>query len=504
MLNSVLKRLSSAMLVSASMTVVPMAALGSGTSTQSIVETEALTTHQQFAREQLTATIRLYDEHMRVAETGQYLDKVQLDESKRQSTRSSIASTGAGLMSLVLGAELGVIDDAAEKAAFTLSNLLNKDPEATFSTPRSKSGWYKHFIDAYTGEGLGGSKQVFSTIDTAILGVGAFKVAKYFEKTAATDPAAREAAKLAREILNTTDWGQSARFGDTPGLHQIFRGPQEQIEDRWWSLPFDEYVVLPCLGRAVEAEQGRIGPATKFWDTYLNDVASLPQAEFAGHSVLAVRGKRFTSHFTHQFAYYFCGELSGDESYRAELNDVMQADKAWFKQNGSEGHQDHWWGLGAGSEIKFDADGNIRYSGYGVQKIGKNPHQTFSPAIMAGFLPAERAKGKPYKKASYSNGVEQDWSNKSLLGHSEIVEDLMTLHNRNECRYQYKGLDFLWRCTAKDPSLKVRAVEGVDFSTYMLGLAWFDPAIGEEFFEDYSAKVRPMFPEARERRASLK
>lgn len=491
------------MLLSASIATVPMVALGSEASFQPVLEAETLTTHQQFAREQLTATIRLYDEHMRVPETGQYFDKVLLDEGERRSTRSSIAATGAGLMSLVLGAELGVIDDAAEKAAFTLANLLNKDPEAMFSTPRSKSGWYKHFIDAYTGEGLAGSKQVFSTIDTAILGVGAFKVAKYFETKAATDPAAKEAASLARELLNTTDWGQASRFGPAPGLHQIFRGHQEQIEDRWWSLPFDEYVVLPCLGRAVEAEQGRVGPATQFWDTYLNDVASLPQAEFAGHSVLAVRGKRFTSHFTHQFAFYFCGELGGDEKYRAELHDVMQADKAWFMQNGGDNHQDHWWGLGAGSEIKFDEHGNIRYSGYGVQKIGKNPHQTFSPAIMAGFIPAERSKVEPLKKASYSDGVERGWSSQTMPGHSEIIEDLMTLHNRDECRYQYKGLDFLWRCTAHDPSLKVRAVEGVDFSTYMLGLAWFDPAIGEEFFDNYSAKVRPRFPEARERRVSL-
>ena len=139
------------MLLSASMAFVPVTTFGASTALQPVVETETLTTHQQFAREQLTATIRLYDEHMRVAETGQYFDKVVLDSQEQQSTRSSIAATGAGLMSLVLGAELGVIDDAAEKAAFTLANLLNKDPEAMFSTPRSKSGWYKHFIDAYTG-----------------------------------------------------------------------------------------------------------------------------------------------------------------------------------------------------------------------------------------------------------------------------------------------------------------------------------------------------------------
>ena len=84
------------------MAFVPVAALSASTALQPVATTKALTTHQQFAREQLTATIRLYDEYMRVAETGQYLDKVQLDENKKQSTRSSIAATGAGLMSLVL------------------------------------------------------------------------------------------------------------------------------------------------------------------------------------------------------------------------------------------------------------------------------------------------------------------------------------------------------------------------------------------------------------------
>jgi len=50
------------------------------------------------------------------------------------------------------GAWLGEIDNAAEKARLTLSNLLNDDARRPFYTPRSKSGWYKHFINAYTGE----------------------------------------------------------------------------------------------------------------------------------------------------------------------------------------------------------------------------------------------------------------------------------------------------------------------------------------------------------------
>ncbi|MEO0923234.1 MAG: hypothetical protein AAFY09_10750, partial [Pseudomonadota bacterium] len=105
-----------------------------------------LTEHQRFARDQLVATIKLYDDHMRVEATGQYLDRVELSKLDQTSHVSSIASTGVGLMSLIIGDQLGVIDDAAEKARFTLANLLNADADAMFQTPRSKSGWYKHFI----------------------------------------------------------------------------------------------------------------------------------------------------------------------------------------------------------------------------------------------------------------------------------------------------------------------------------------------------------------------
>lgn len=452
-------------------------------------EFRQLTSHQKFSRSQLIATIKLYDEHMRVQATGQYLDNVDTHQLTQEATRSSIASTGVGLISLALGDQLGVVENAAEKAHFTLLNLLNKDATKPFQTPRSQSGWYKHFIDAYTGTPSNASKDVFSTIDTAILGVAASMVERYFETRAATDPFAAKAAALANELVQGINWGQSLRFAPRPGMHQIFHGPQEGIEGRFWSLPFDEYVVLPCLGRAVETGQGRRGLASIFWDDHFADIDALPKAQYGDLSLLAVAGKNLTSHFTHQFGFYFCGDLADDPVYRAELDKLRQADQQWFAEAGEGTFPKHWWGLGAGSELKFDLEtGEIRYSGYGVAKIGKNPNLTFSPAIMAGFIPIENEGrvGSPLK------------------GYSPIVADLIKLHERNECRYNFAGLDFLWRCTAKDPSLRVQHIEGVDLSTYMLGLAWFDPAIGKAFFDDYGVKARPNFPEATDLRVGLR
>ncbi|MEO1066448.1 MAG: hypothetical protein AAFW47_03620 [Pseudomonadota bacterium] len=467
------------------------------------VRSQSLSEQQAFARQQLIATVKLYDEHMRVPETGQYLDRIDTHELDQTAVRSSIASTGVGLISLAVGDQMGVVDDAANKAILTLSSLLRKDPGSNFDTPRSRSGWFKHFIDAYTGEGLGGSKHVFSTIDTAILGVGASMVASYF-KTVDT-PEARKAVELAEELVNTVNWSQAVRFGDRPGVHQIFHGPEEGIENRWWSVLFDEYVILPCLGRAQEAASGQYGRASRFWDDHVGTGGNLPQASFGDLSVLAVGGKRVPSHFTHQFAFYFCGDLAADPTYQSELNELLKADREWFTATGGDQHPDRWWGLGAGSEIKFDKQtGEVKYSAYGVARIGKNPNGTFSPAIQAGFLPVERVAA-PTSEAGVtqistrsSGGVDR-----APQETSSIIGDLMTLYENNECRYHFAGLDFLWRCSTRDPSLRVRHIEGVDLSTYLLGLAWFDPSVGPQFFDDHAVKARPSWPEAREYRASV-
>jgi len=431
-----------------------------------------LTEDQAFARQQLVNTVLLYDRHFRVAKTGQYRDGIRFDRDPQTSSLSSIASTGIGLMSLAIGDRLGVVEDAEEKALVTLTNLLNEDKQADFFTQRSNSGWFHHFINVHTGEAVGGSKKLYSTIDTAILAAGTAIAGNYFADKAqrAGGGPMPKVSDLAWDLIYSIDWAQSIRSIDFPGIHQVFRGVEEKTENRFWSLPFDEYVVLPCLGHASEQMLGKPGRATEFFDRHLSEIRNLPQRAYRGHTILSTGGNRFVSHFTLQFGFYFCRNLATDPTYVAELTDAKKADRLWFERNGKGAYPARYWGLGAGSEIVWDAARTrpVKWR-YGVSSLRKNPNHMFSPAIMAGFLPAELA------------GKDTD-----TPGPSPIIGDLRALHDNGECLHRIGDLEILWRCSAFNARVPVRSAQGIDLSTYMLGLAAFDPLLGMDFYKAYA------------------
>lgn len=437
-------------------------------------ENRTLTPDQQFVRQQLTNTILLYDRYFRVAETGQYRDGIRFGQDPQRSNLSSIAATGIGLMSLAIGDRLGVIEDAEKKAEITLSNLMNKDANRDFFTERSKSGWFHHFINARTGKAVGGSKKVFSTIDTAILAAGTAMAGNYFADKAQQSGQASmpHIADLAWDLIYSIDWAQSIKSVDFPGIHQVFRGVEEETENRFWSLPFDEYVVLPCIGYAAEQMLGKPGRASEFFDKHLSQIRNLPQRSYRGHTILSTGGNKFVSHFTLQFAYYFCRNLATDPIYLAELTDAKNADQLWFQRNSKNTYPERYWGLGAGSEIVWDEARRapLRHR-YGVSSLRKNPNHMFSPAIMAGFIPTELPK-----PADTGTGKQR----------SMIVGHLRALYDQKECLHRHKDLEILWRCSAFGPKTPVRSAQGIDLSTYMLGLAAFDPLLGTGFYEKFA------------------
>lgn len=432
-----------------------------------------LTGDQAFARQQLINTVLLYDRHFRVAETGQYRDGIRFGKDPQTSKLSSIASTGIGLISLAIGDRLGVIENAEAKALVTLKNLMNEDRTADFFTQRSNSGWFHHFINAHTGAAVGGSRNVYSTIDTAILAAGTAIAGNYFaDKAQRTGGRMPEIADLAWDLIYSIDWAQSIRSIDFPGIHQVFRGVEEKTENRFWSLPFDEYVVLPCLGYASEQMLGKPGRATEFFDRHLSEIRNLPQRAYRGHTILSTGGNRFVSHFTLQFGFYFCRNLATDPTYIAELDDAKRADRLWFKRNGKGTYPPRYWGLGAGSEIVWDGARRTPLKWrYGVSSLRKNPNHMFSPAIMAGFLPIELSRPQT------ENGTPEP---------SAIIADLRALHDNRECLHRIGNLEILWRCSAFDATVPVRSAQGIDLSTYMLGLAAFDPLLGMDFYEAYA------------------
>ncbi len=408
-----------------------------------------------FADERLREAILIYDRHFRVAETGQYLDALTIDDP-RQRGLSSIAATGMGLISLALGDALGVIPDAEAKAEATLAHLLGEGATPGFHTERSKSGWFRHWFDPMTGQPPNSNREKFSTIDTAILGAGAAIASRWFGGKAGEGPS--KAALLGGQLASSVDWTTAIRDPDKGTIHLVFYGKDERPTERVATIPFDEYALLPCMAARYEHDMARISGATKAWRERFETPADLPMVSYGGYTLLGKSPtKSIPSHFTHQFGLYLCGAYAADGTYLDEMRELMRADRDWFAKHDIPAHL---WGLGAGSELFDDPERGERQR-YGVSRLMKNEAVTASPAIMAGFLPVEEAAGE-----------------------TAILRQLHTLWIRGECRYTHQGLGFLWRCPAKSPEKRVTRLEGIDFSTWMLGLAAAHPQIGLRFFRE--------------------
>lgn len=438
-------------------------------------EVSHLTLEQrQFVREQLETTLKLYDEHFRIPETGQYLDLLRIDADVQERRISSIAATGIGLISLAIGDQLGTLDEAEEKATFTLRNLMNDDPAAGFYTQRSKNGWFHHFINGDTGSADFVSKYTYSTIDSALLATGAAMVGNHFAAKAMNEgrEVVPEVVDLAWDLIFSVRWNNALRETFRPSIDQVFYGRNEKRENRFWSLLYDEYALLPCIGRSVEGMRDAPGLAHQFWDRYLANVRNLPQLFFSGKTILATGGNNFVSHFTLQFGYYLCRDLLTNPAFGEELAEAARADRDWFRWMGGGRYADRYWGLGAGAELMWDHKTGLPVGErYAANSLDNNPNHTFSPAIMAGFLPIEAAH-----EPRGANG-------------SQIINELMELYRRDECLYDHHGLKVLWRCGALDPKKRVVNLQGIDLSTYLFGLAAVDEKIGLTFFRDTTPGV---------------
>ncbi len=426
-------------------------------------QTPPRATLDAFTRDRLADAILLMDRHFRVPETGQYFDFIEIGRGNPPGAPSSIAATGLGLMSLAIGDAMGILPDAEAKAATTLRHLTGRGSYAPFTVTRSPSGWYPHFIDPMTGAPVNGSEDKFSTIDTALLAAGAATAARYFSaKSFAEGRGPSEVYVLGRDLIDSVQWARSIKSVERGLLHLVFYGHEERESENVFANPFDEYVMLPCLAMRAERMGGAIGPAHALFQRHYSDAAAFPMAARGDQTLVAKPSGYVPAHFTHQFAYFHCPEIGDQPAFHDELLELAAADRAFFANRRAAlpdaPFPEALWGHGAGTEVRFDADGRVEDQGYGVARIDENPHDTASPAIMAGFAPLWRS-GAP----------------------GDPMLDLYRLWQDGTCRYDHAGLGFLWRCSARLPDHGVTRVEAVDFSTYILGLAGRDPALGMDF-----------------------
>ena len=344
---------------------------------------------------------------------------------------ASISNTGMGLVALCVADATGWEANAEALALLTLRSVTGHHP--TFSPDRNAAGFFRHWLDMTTGAQAWGSE--YSTIDTEILVAGALFCKRYFD----SDSIAHYADVLWASI-------DHASMIDDPIAGSIFREqdgagigvPGSQ------TLPYNEYMIAAWMAR--NADTASAGPARQLWDLHYRDPVGLPRHLYGGFDLLTDQPACLSS-FVHPFNFFLCHPFATSADYGHSFDEARRADSLWWASAAIG--QSFEWGLGAGS-ANFG-------SGYHADRIGDNPGAIVSPHIVAGFLPV------------YPGGAA----------------DLVAMWNDGAAAYALpvpSNDSILWRHSLTDTVWRAGAVQGIDFSTMLFGLASLPEFLGVDFF----------------------
>ena len=381
-------------------------------------------------------------------ENGSYEDKLYFE---RDSNRGSIANSGMGLIALAIGHEMGWEPEAEELALVSLRKLAGKGPG--ISVPRNATNTYIHFYDTKTGAVIGND---WSPIDSAIMLCGAMFIKRYF-------PENKEIAALVDELYEVTDLTQYIANVNT-GRIWLAQNTDGSFQ-KHRTKAFNEYMIVAAIAKmqAEDFNRGQQGKdAIEFWNRWYATTANLPRAPFEDFDVLSEGTTWFTSMFNFQFNHYLINGYSANEEFQAASANAALADYKWFQKQEVAGLQEYEWGTGAGNCPR----------GYCVDRINtdsKRPMNDFmvvSPHIIAGFIPhLDRAR-----------------------------DDLVALYRDESKAAVYKlphGGEVLWRYSKDQPEWRAHAIEGVDFSTMLFGLASLPEYLGTDFFNAFNDYRNP-------------
>ena len=152
---------------------------------------------------------------------------------------SSIAATGMALTAYPVGVERGFID-RADAVARTLATLrfLAESPQSESPDATGYRGFYYHFLHMDTGRREWQCE--LSSIDTALLIVGALAAAEYFDRS---EPEEAQIRELARFLYERVDWAWMLNGAQTicHGWH-----PEKGFLPYHWE-GYDEALILYLL-----------------------------------------------------------------------------------------------------------------------------------------------------------------------------------------------------------------------------------------------------------------
>ena len=406
--------------------------------------------------------------------TGLYLDKLSTDGSTAH-TLASTSAAGFGLISLCISAERGIlsVQDALAQATTTIVAASN--------ISGASNGFLLHWTDMH-GRGSG----EYSTIDTAILCLGAILASKYFS---AKEPALTTTHALALQVRSLTDrvsWSD-ALLDDYNGAPGMYLTMSANGNGQGVTRLFNEYYLLAYMGAVAEASNGNgmNATASAFFSTHLNTPPSITM-NYWGHQVLSDSTTRFLPSFITIYCYYLSNHYLSSNAYVSYTASAAYADSLYWQNaapaaNAARGV----WGSGAGAYPSAYPSNRNDPFGYHACAIEDNSALVYSAPMMAGFLPVLTASSSPSKASTIDRLLswrdEGDACRYTIPSTTRMVEE--------------SGVDnhtVLWRSSVRYPDWRPPTIEAVDYAPFILGLA--SEVLGIGFFQSHAASLTPPSP----------
>ena len=295
---------------------------------------------------------------------------------------SSIAATGFGLTSYIVGVERKFItrEQAAARVLTTLKFMQGLPKGEAPSGVAGNKGFFYHFLDMKTG--LRYQQVELSTIDTGLLMAGILSVQSYFDGPDATEKQIRDIAD-ALYLGVEWDWAMNGKDVMSMGWH-----PEHGFIDAKWQ-GYNEAMILYIL--ALGSPTHSI-PASS-WKTWTD---SYQWAKYQGQEFV-----NFGPLFGHQYSHMFIDFKGISDPYmKTKGIDYFEnsrratyANRAYCALNpgGYVGYDKTMWGLtacdGPGNDKKSNP--NVSFEGYnarGASQFYVRDDGTIAPTAAGGSL----------------------------------------------------------------------------------------------------------------------
>lgn len=365
------------------------------------------------------ASLDFYGQLQRTT-NGLYRDAFVINPAAAPTRTCSTAAAGVGLMALCMDFDLGRDAAAPQKALQTL-RAINKKITG-FGIGREKTGYLQHFFSSQDGSG----KSAYSTIDTAILVVGALYCRNTFN-----DPQIKTEAD---QLWNSVDWSVALAKPNGEQLYMVIDESRPRYNSK--TFLFNEYYLLAWLIQESQLE--------KTGHSEVLAINELNTWDNQGLKLLCSHGHGPQCSFLVQFPFYMCHPCVSNPLYREFVLAQAKADQRACSQRVGIAA---FWGCGAGGTPS---------RGYRANHYGNNPENVVSPHVIAGFMPV-----------------------------FPLAQDhLLKLYRDPMRRVKTPVGELLPRFSIDKPDWHAPRIESIDYASMLFGLAGIHPRLGMKFFDD--------------------